>query len=290
MRLKVGRIELTGEDMEIAPAPGGAIFLIDIGGARLAHIAPDGEASIVRSLAGLPSVLSSPSVDANQNLVLFAGNGDIIGVKGQDPNAADKLGSTYPALLIFKPDQIVSIGRDHMHAYPGFPIFATKLRQLVPHPSEGGWVSYDAGSGELLQVRSGREPLAVNARAAGIVEVVVNVVLGLLFVHSGASGWLWVRAEHDVAWRTGPTAIGTLSYLAICWFAWMIVNVIVRVASRPVAARDSVQTAAGGFFAARCVHRVMRHRRDPGAGPRDLVDRDPCAAAAGSPPRRLPRP
>jgi len=157
VRLEGRPIELTSEEMEISPAPGGALFLIDIAGARLARIAPDGEASIVRSLAGLPGVLSSPSVDANNNLVLFAGNGDIIGGKGQDPNAAaagGKVESSYPALLIFKPDQIVSIGRDHMHAYPGFPIFATRLRQLVPHPSEGGWVSYDAGSGELLHVRT----------------------------------------------------------------------------------------------------------------------------------------
>jgi hypothetical protein len=56
-------------------------------------------------------------------------------------------------MLIFKPDNITSIGRDHMQAYPGFPIFSTRLRQLVPHPIEGGWISYDAGSGELLHVK-----------------------------------------------------------------------------------------------------------------------------------------
>ena len=70
-----------------------------------------------------------------------------------DDTTADRLGSTCPAMLIFKPDQIVSIGRDHMQAYPGFPIFSTRLRQLVPHPVEGGWISYDAGSGELLHVK-----------------------------------------------------------------------------------------------------------------------------------------
>jgi hypothetical protein len=157
VRLEGRPVELTRDDMEIAPAPGGALFLIDIGGARLVKIGAEGDATIVRSLAGLPSVLSTPSVDPQQNLVLFAGNGDIIGVKGKDANAAAAAladSSTYPALLIFKPDQILSIGRDHMHAYPGFPIFGTRLRQLVPHASEGGWVSYDAGSGELLHVRT----------------------------------------------------------------------------------------------------------------------------------------
>jgi len=155
VRLEGRPIELTREDMEIAPAPGGGLFMIDISGARLIRIASDGNATIVRSLAGLPSVLSSPSTDRDQNLVLFAGNSDIIGVKGKDANVAtDTVQSTYPALLIFKPDKVLSISRDHMHAYPGFPIFSTRLRQLVPHPSEGGWISYDAGSGELLHVRT----------------------------------------------------------------------------------------------------------------------------------------
>jgi hypothetical protein len=157
VRLEGRPLELTREDMEIAPAPGGALFLLDIAGGRLVKIAPDGTATIVRSLAGLPKLLSTPAVDRDQNLVLFAGNGEIIGVKGQDANVAatpEKLDSTYPALLIFKPDKVVSIGRDHMHAYPGFPIFSTRLRQLVPHPRDGGWISYDAGSGELLHVRT----------------------------------------------------------------------------------------------------------------------------------------
>jgi len=57
----------------------------------------------------------------------------------------------------------------------------------------------------------------VNARAAGIVEAVVGVVLGVVFIGSGAAAWLWERVEADVPWRNGPTATGVLAYLAICW-------------------------------------------------------------------------
>lgn len=144
-------------DMEISPAPGGALFLLDVGGARILRIEQDGKATAIRSLVGLPKVLSSPSVDREQNLVLFAGSGEIIGApaaKKTDPPVDPRVDATWPAMLIFKRDRIISIGRDHVQAYPGFPIFSTRLRQLVPNPAgDGGWISYDAGSGELLRVR-----------------------------------------------------------------------------------------------------------------------------------------
>ena len=161
-------IELTREELEIAPAPGGGLFLLDVPHAVLLRIAPDGNATVVRSLVGLTSALSSPSIDEKQNLVLFAGNGQIIGAKSKGGAGAAGGGAsgaasieaeasgvdaTFPALLIFKPDKVVSIGRDHMQAYPGFPVFSTRLKQLVPHQRDGGWVTYDASSGELLRVK-----------------------------------------------------------------------------------------------------------------------------------------
>ena len=73
----------------------------------------------------------------------------------------------------------------------------------------------------------------MNARTAGIVEVVVNAGLGLIFVYSGAAAWLWSRVERDVSWRTGPTAVGVLSYFAIYWCAWMMLNVIIRTSCHP---------------------------------------------------------
>ena len=84
----------------------------------------------------------------------------------------------------------------------------------------------------------------MNARPAGIVEVVVNVVLGLAFVHSGAAAWLWTRVERDVPWRTGPTAEGVLAFLLIYWCAWLVMSLITR--------RVALASAARGFIAA-CV-------------------------------------
>ena len=145
-------LELTREELEISGAPGGGIFLLDVPHAQLLKITPDGKAELVRSLIGLPSVLSTPSVDAEQNLVLFAANADLIGIKAGDPTAP-RIKATFPALLIFKRDRVVTIERDHMNVYPGFAVFGTRLRQLVPHDVEKGWISYDAGSGELLRIK-----------------------------------------------------------------------------------------------------------------------------------------
>jgi hypothetical protein len=170
-------VDMTRDDAEIAAAPDGGLFLLDPTGAQLLRIGPDGKASVVRSLIGLPTILSTPAVDKDQNLVLFAANSpDLIGVKKSNP-AADAaatptplsivgaantggpgLDSTFPAMLIFKPGGVASINRDHMQAYPGFQVFATRLRQLIPFPPEQGWISYDAGSGELLRVKVTENP------------------------------------------------------------------------------------------------------------------------------------
>lgn len=75
--------------------------------------------------------------------------------------------------------------------------------------------------------------MAVRHRAAAgtVVVVIVNVALGSALVWGGAAGWLWERLQRDVAWRTGPTAVGTLCFFAICWGAWLIVNVALRSAA-----------------------------------------------------------
>ena len=87
--------------------------------------------------------------------------------------------------------------------------------------------------------------MAVSARGAGIVRVVIHVAFGLLVVHSGAAAWLWQRVERDVAWRTGPTAIGVISYFAIFWCAWWALDEIIRLPGK------IRQRAAAGSFAAR---------------------------------------
>ena len=87
----------------------------------------------------------------------------------------------------------------------------------------------------------------MSARTAGIVEVVVNVVLGLIFVHGGSAAWLWSRVERDVSWRTGPTAVGVIGYFGVFWCAWGIINLCI--APRRGAAQHEARSAAAGSFA-----------------------------------------
>jgi len=56
-------------------------------------------------------------------------------------------------LILDGPDRITAIGRDDIVAYPGFPVFGIRLRELIANPGDEGWVSYDAGSGELLRLK-----------------------------------------------------------------------------------------------------------------------------------------
>jgi hypothetical protein len=152
VRLTGKPVELTREQAEISPAPEGALFLVDPQTANLLRIDATGEATVVRSLVGLPNLLSTPVIDREGALVLFAANAPLIGVKPNDPSPPKPIAS-FPSLLIFKDPRMISIDRDHVIAYPGFQIFSMRLKQLVPHAAEQGWISYDAGSGELLRVK-----------------------------------------------------------------------------------------------------------------------------------------
>jgi hypothetical protein len=96
----------------------------------------------------------------------------------------------------------------------------------------------------------------VKTRYAGIVDVAVNVVLGLAFIHSGAATRLWERVESDVPWRNGPTAMGVLVYLTLVWCAWAVVQLVFRRVVVASAARAcvaacvivSIQVLAGGVW------------------------------------------
>lgn len=118
----------------------------------------------------------------------------------------------------------------------------------------------------------------MNARTAGMIQVAINVTLGLAFVHSGAAAWLWARIERDVPWRTGPTWDGVLVYFAIYWGAWVTVEAGTRwcdaprrgiprlrfetlarfrAAPRRSAARLCVRSAAAGSAAAAAAARAL---------------------------------
>jgi hypothetical protein len=157
-RLEGQPLPLTREEYEISIAPDGAIFLLDLFAGRILKIKPDGSGTVVRSVVNLPTSLSTPTTDRAGHLLLFAGNSDkLIPPKTVEDAGQLKLDTTYPAMLIFdlsSPERkVTTIERDNIVAYPGFPVFKMKLDQLVPHPREEAWISYDSGSGELLRLK-----------------------------------------------------------------------------------------------------------------------------------------
>ncbi len=85
-------------------------------------------------------------------------------------------------------------------------------------------------------------------RAAGIVDVALNVALGLAFVYSGAAAWVWARVERDISWRTGPTAVGVLAYFAMYWGAWTLLQCCHPEVLRRIWHRSARDADASGYL------------------------------------------
>jgi hypothetical protein len=155
--VKLGQrpVDLTREELEITPAPNGQLFVMDPVNGRVLRINQEGVAVHVRSLVGMPASLSTPAVDGKNQLLIFAAaNQQIIAPSTiEDAAAAKPPEVTYPAMLIFGEQHTITIPRDAIIAYPGFPVFGLHLTDLIPHPREEGWISYDRGSGELLRLK-----------------------------------------------------------------------------------------------------------------------------------------
>lgn len=156
-QVKLGdkNLPLTNDELEISAGPDTSLCLLDTPSSRLLKIDTEGRATVLRSLAGLPSVLSTPAFDRNGQIVIFgAGNADPLPPASADQaEQAPPTDVSYPAMLIFGKDSPISIGRDRILAYPGFPIFGMRLRHLIPNPGGEEWITYDSGSGELLRLK-----------------------------------------------------------------------------------------------------------------------------------------
>src|SRR5205814_637166 len=117
-------------------------------------------AKTLRSLTGLPGALSLPTTDRQGRLMLFAADEHVAPIiqpktEDQGPQRAG-LGISYPALLIYEGNEktpLMTIARDDILAYAGFPTYGMRLREFIAHPRDEAWVSYDGGSGELLWLR-----------------------------------------------------------------------------------------------------------------------------------------
>ncbi len=147
-------IDLKHDEYSLSAGPDQNLFLVDPVEGRLLKISPDGIATVAQSLVGLPGLLSTPAVDAKGQILLFAANVDPIKpAKLEDINRTPPPPVAYPAMLVFGDKGLIDIARDDIIAYPGFPVFGMRLSELIPDPTSGGWVSYDAGSGEVLLLK-----------------------------------------------------------------------------------------------------------------------------------------
>lgn len=156
VKLKDKPIELTRDELELAAGPGdGSLMLVNPVIGKLLRIDPSGVATVARSIVGYPQDLSTPAIDRTGKMLLFApANSDPIKASTADEAETAKAPDvSLPAMMIFDGERITTIDQNHISAYPGFIVMKLRLRHLLPNPSQQEWISYDAGSGELLRLR-----------------------------------------------------------------------------------------------------------------------------------------
>jgi hypothetical protein len=163
VRFAGNAVELNRDEYELSPGPSQTLYWLDPMDAEVRQIDAQGTAKTVRSLVGLPSALSAPVNDRAGKLVTFAAaptqaNPLLEPKTEEQAPMKGGLDVTYPAMLIFDGKDVTAIGRDDILAYAGFPTHGMRLAQLVLHPTEDAWFTYDAGSGELLRLRVRAKP------------------------------------------------------------------------------------------------------------------------------------
>ena len=145
-------LPLTRGEIEMSPAPGGGIFLLDVPSALLWQVDRTGLAAARFPLIGLPKTIAPPTATADGRLLLFAPEGELIGTELQVLSRQDLPTVRYPALLEVASNQITGIPRDDFRAHAGFPVYTLHLGRLVPE-TPSSYVSYDATSGALMRVK-----------------------------------------------------------------------------------------------------------------------------------------
>jgi len=146
-------LPLTRNDIEMSPAPGGGLFLLDVTSALLWQVDRTGLASARLPLTGLPKSVAPPTATADGRLLLFAPEDELIGTDLQVLSRQDLPKVQYPALLeVVSNNQITAIPREDFRAHAGFPVYTLHLGRLVPE-TPTSYVSYDATSGALMRVK-----------------------------------------------------------------------------------------------------------------------------------------
>ena len=128
-------LDLTRDEYDISAAGDDKLFLIDPVEGRLMTLSSGGVAKVVQSLLGFPSALSTPTLDAKGQILVFAANADPIKpAKVEDIDHPTPPNIAYPAMLVFGDHRLLAISRDDIIAYPGFPVYGMRLERVAPQP------------------------------------------------------------------------------------------------------------------------------------------------------------
>ncbi len=145
-------LPLTRVDGDVAPAPSGALFLLDVSSALLWHIDRTGQATARFPLTGLPKALAPPTATPDGRLLMFAPESKLIGTELEVLSRRDLPKLQYPALLEVKGNELTALPREDFRAHAGFPVYTLHLGRLIPE-TPSSYVSYDATSGALMRVK-----------------------------------------------------------------------------------------------------------------------------------------
>jgi hypothetical protein len=145
-------LELTRERYALSPGPGDGLLLMDRQAGAVWKLDSAGRALPRMVLTGLPSELSNPVVLEDGGLMFLAAESEPFQADASHIVSRRVPQTIYPALLQIRGDEIKPIGRDDIQVIGGIPIFALRIRELVPAP-DGSWAGYDQSSGQVVRIR-----------------------------------------------------------------------------------------------------------------------------------------
>jgi len=148
-----GEIRIRSEHEDISAGSDGSLFYIERKDANLWKIDPAGSATLLQSLNGAPSGLTPPAFDGTGRLIMLAGNGNPLAAHDVDADMDRAFAVTEPSLLILEGTKLTALDRSAFKAPDSVNLPTLEPEQLLPFREKETWVSYDKGSGQLLQVK-----------------------------------------------------------------------------------------------------------------------------------------
>jgi hypothetical protein len=144
--------DFTHDNYSVGAGPNQTLLIIDSWLGALWRVRPDGIIKQIHLLTGLPKEMSSPALDDQNRIIIFATGSDLIPprVDSQAPEPMDY--TEYPAFLIFTDEKITAYPRKMLKTQPPYDIDKLTIKNLCPVPDKTGWIAYDPNAGELFRI------------------------------------------------------------------------------------------------------------------------------------------